>query len=332
MKSSIRFSVSRSFAFLCALAVTAGLISGCAREVVTTKVQANGAWKRTVVFHGPKPDKNGAGPNSPKLEDIFVLPAGPEWKVTKTEKDDESIITAVRSMEPGQTLSGDITVKSDKEKKVTVVNQVTIKRAADGKLTYTESIHWKGDQPKEFLSPPADQLADIKKVLPANLATDANVKAVAIQVNRDLWGVFFGPNDPLMAQFSQMLMQPEMIERRIMKRVDGSMDHALVTRFGNQLTANQRMDITRKLIHGIVDTNTSKTKNAGPDNSDKGFGDISPVSLMIVAGLPGKVTETNGEVDPAAGEVFWSFFPQAAATGDVTLTATCDPNQQSASR
>src|SRR5947207_485007 len=114
MKSGIHGSASAKFAFL---AVTTVLLTGCAREVVTTKVHANGTWQRTVVFHSPKADKNGAGPNAPKMEDTFVLPSGPEWKVTKSEKDDDTIYTAVRTMEPEQSLSGDISIKSDKEKK-----------------------------------------------------------------------------------------------------------------------------------------------------------------------------------------------------------------------
>jgi hypothetical protein len=45
---------------------------------------------------------------------------------------------------------------------------------------------------------------------------------------------------------------------------------------------------------------------------------------MIRVKLPGKVTETNGELDPDTNEVVWPLYPEAAAMGDVTLTATTD--------
>ena len=46
------------------------------------------------------------------------------------------------------------------------------------------------------------------------------------------------------------------------------------------------------------------------------------IPMTFVAQLPGKVIATNGEVNAVTHEVFWGLYPQAAATGDIVLTAT----------
>ena len=50
-------------------------------------------------------------------------------------------------------------------------------------------------------------------------------------------------------------------------------------------------------------------------------------TLLIKAKLPGKLIQTNGEEDPATGEIVWGLFSQAPAAGDVVLTAVCEPEK-----
>src|ERR1051326_5238506 len=189
------------------------LLSGCAREVATTTIKPDGSWTRQVAIHTPKPDMNAPGGAPPlgeavKPEDVFVLPTAPTWKITKSEKDSDAIYTAERTLALGESVSGDISVKRDKDKSIALVNQVTVKQMAPGTFVYTETFSWKGPKPKELTAPDPDMLAAIKGALPAKLATDANTKALSLQIAQVYWRIMFGPGAPLVSRMSQVLMEP----------------------------------------------------------------------------------------------------------------------------
>ncbi|HLK57913.1 MAG TPA: hypothetical protein VKU00_15200 [Chthonomonadaceae bacterium] len=303
------------------------LLSGCAREVATTTVKPDGSWTRQVVIHTPKMDMNAppgpAGPFALKPEDVFDLPAGPNWKITKSEKDSDAIYTAERTVPLGAAVDGDIAIKRSNAKSVAVVNQVTVKQVAPGKFVYTETFTWKGEKPKELLTPEPDEIAAIKEALPDKLATDANVKALAEQFNHVYWRILFGPGSPLISNFSQIMAEPEVVEHRIMKQTGPNLERILTDKFADQLTAEQRHSVAHKIMHGILDMSSKKQHNPNPGGNDIP-GDVPPVALSIFLKMPGKITQSNGEADSDAGEVIWSLYPQAAALGDVTLTATCE--------
>jgi hypothetical protein len=74
--------------------------------------------------------------------------------------------------------------------------------------------------------------------------------------------------------------------------------------------------------------NAKTTKSADPTKAgDKpDLGDAALAALTFSVKLPGKIVSTNGERDDFAHEVYWSVYPQAAALGDVEMTAVCDTN------
>ena len=307
-------------------AATVGLIaalSGCSREVATTTIQPNGSWTRVVSIHTPKIDMNSPGPGDVKPEDVFVLPSGPGWKITKSVKESDAIYTAERTVALGDSVSGDISIKKDKSPTATVVNQVTVKQVAPGKYVYTERFTWKGEKPKELLQPDPDMLKTIKGALPAALATDANATALSVPISRSFWRMMFGPGEPIISSFSQLMMEPEITERRVQKRMSADVERVLADKFADRLTLDQRKSVAHKIIHTLLADTNSKTQNGPPGAGDsKPPGDVNPVTLSIFVKMPGQVTESNGEID--GNEVFWSLYPQAAALGDVTLTATCE--------
>ena len=321
---------------LCAaLAGTGTLLNGCARGVATTTVAPNGAWTRKVTFHGAKPDNNG-GAMGTKIEDAILVPQGAEWKITRQDKEDEKLLTIERSMPLGGALHGDIMIKGGKKGPSPIaVNDVSVQQTAPGVFVYKETLHWKGDAAKE-LTPDKDAIADIKKALPPAVATDANASALAGQFAREFWRVLFGPGDPLLSNISSLMMQPEIAERRIQQRMGADIDKILIARFGAQLSAAQRLDVTRKLIGSSLDKVSTKSKSSGPGGGGNANKDDSPdagmVALVISVKMPGRITATNGERDAFNGDVYWSLYPQAAVLGDVMLTATCDTNAQTAAK
>ena len=303
------------------------LVSGCAREVATTTIKADGSWTRQVAIHTPKPDKN-AGGGAPgmgevKPEDVFVLPGGPKWKITKSEKDSDAIYTAERTLTLSEAVSGDISIKREGDKSVVVVNQVTVKQVSPGRFVYTETFTWKGPKPKELSEANPDEIASIKAALPAKLATEANIKALSVQITRLYWRVMFGPGQPLISHLSEAMMEPERVEQRILRQTGAEMERVLADKFGDQLTGEQRRSTSRKILHDMLEQNTKKTQDPKPGGGEE-LGGVPPITLSIFLKMPGKITQSNGEADNEGGEVYWSLYPQAAALGDVTLTATCD--------
>lgn len=316
------------------LVLAAGLLNGCARGVAVTTVNPNGSWTRKITFHGVKPDKNG-GKMGQKIEDAFVLPTGAEWKITRHDENDESSVVLERVLMPGQTLNGDITIKSGKKGAAPVmVNTVRVQQTALGVFRYTETLHWKGEPVKE-LTPDADAIAVVKKSLPALLATDVNAREVATRAARVFWRVLFGPGDPLLAELSAAVMQPEMMERKILRRTASDMDRILADKFGAQMNGEQRLTVTRRIVAASLNTVSTKSKSNAPgsppqDQNGKdqnGNEQYNAVALTLSVKMPGHITQTNGERDDLNGDVYWSLYPQAAATGDVSLSATCDTNK-----
>lgn len=307
------------------------LMVGCARSNITTTVQPNGSWTRQIAYHTTAPDDKG-GPNlAPNLADIFEIPNGPNWKAAETKKENEIITTVTRSMQAGASLQHDVVVKAGKEaKNPSLVNLVTVREIAPGKLEYTETLRWKGKQPTQFTTLDPEAQAAIKAALPPRLATEENVKATTQVVTKEFLRAILGPGEPMLPQlFGQMLMSPELGERLILRRVGKVISKGLETQFGAQMTPQERIEVTRKLITSAFNSTQGKVKSkaspeaalGGPDKSkDEG----ALVVLTFVVKMPGKVIETNGETDEFSNEVYWALYPEAAAMGDVVLRAICE--------
>lgn len=314
------------------LTLLAAMLSGCARGVATTTVNANGSWVRRTAFHGSKPDKDGNAMGT-KIEDAFLLPKGEGWKITRQTQNDELTVLAERAQGPGETLHGDLTLMGgNKHADVIATNTVTVQKMAPGVYKYTETLHWKGAVPKE-LTPDADMVAAFQKALPPAVANEANARDLAARSIREIWHVLFGPGDPLISEFSAMLAQPELIERRVQRRIGTNLEQQLTAKFGERLTGEQRHAVARKIVASMLENLFAKTKSkspVGPQAGNKDEDSGPGAALFLSVKMPGRIIQTNGEQDAFQGDVFWTLYPEAAALGDVTLTATCDTNRQAA--
>ena len=305
------------------------LASGCARVGGTTEVKADGSFTRTLVFVGEKPKAAGAPGGGlsvgATIDQVVVVPRGPGWEVGKTYKESEVTITARKSFAAGEASIDDLTIKESPNKPGSVIgNTASVTKRPDGKLEYTEVIRWRG--PKTDAGEADKEILDgLKKVLPAEKATDAAaLTATAKSIQKDLIKVLLGPGEPL---FGLLLTHPDYAEFKLKKAVGVSIRKALETGFGDKLTEDER----RAAIRAILADVTSKASSSAKPGPPSGGGDgekkssDSMVAMLLRVKLPGKVIETNGELDPETGEIVWPFYSQAAATGDITLTAVCEP-------
>lgn len=305
----------------------AALLTGCARSSVTSTVKPDGSWTRKVVYHGA-PDDNGQPSIGIKLDEAFTLPGGAEWKIKREKTDSEAILTAERTMKPGETLKKDITLLAGKDKKdVVLVNEVSVKQIAPGRFEYRETLHWTGQKPKEMQTIPPDMLAQVKSALPPALATDANARELMPILVHEIWRVIFGPNEPLL---SQMMLHPDLAEHTLSRRGGQAISHALEVKFGDKMTPEARLATTRKIVAALAATTStmmnSKTNPQAP-GGDKPDDQGGFTALTFAVKLPGKIVSTNGETDAINGEVYWALYAQSAALDDVVMTAVCDTNK-----
>jgi hypothetical protein len=274
---------------------------------------------RKLEFRAPAPDPQG-GMMGPKLEDVFALPATPGWTVTRAKKDNELIVKASRTFKAGAAAPPDIVVKGAKGATL-LTNTLSIKEVTPGRWEYKETLHWSGDRPDDMKRVPAEVHAALKEALPAGLATEENLQALGQQAFREVWRALFGPGEPLL---TMILLHPDLAERKAMRSIGRAINSALVERFGDKLSQDQRGEIVRRIVKKAMDdTNVSTKAKADPQakqQSDPG----AMAAMMFVVKLPGKIVATNGEQDEITGEVYWALYAEAAAVGDVTMTATCE--------
>ena len=332
----------------------AALISGCAREHATVTLGKDGTWTRRTVYVVTNLDPTGGPPDPkglklPQVSDSFQLPAGDGWKLTNQATKDEKRVIAERTLPLNESLVNDIVVKEAPKKdlvpkpdgepapkavraddpaaplKTLTENKVTVRQLSPGRYAYTETIHWTGEQPSNLRQFDAKEEALVRASLPPALATDENVKTVTELFSTQIGLAMVGPPRPLVHRLPMLMSAPEAYVRLITQRVGPGVMEGLAEKFGSRMTPEQRLAITMRLAAGM----TEELKANGPDPTGAGQGgesskNSSGASILISVKLPGRVVATNGVVDNFTGEITWSFYPEAAAFGDLTLTATLD--------
>jgi hypothetical protein len=307
----------RFVAVSCALLATV-LSSACARARVTTTIQPDGSWTRSVSLIGQEKKE---GQMTPTLDDTFVIPSGAAWKSSEEKKNEERTLTLERVLAPEASIEGDVSVKAAAGK-LNMVNQATVTRLGPNRFEYRETLRWKGDPTKVVDKIKTEDLAKLKANLPAALRTDANARALAAKTAELSIPLLFGPGDPLLAMG---FLHPDLAVRRASQRVGALMVKALEEQFGDKLTPAQRREVAIKMIQETFSSATVAPKppdpSSGPSTNTSGF-----VPLIFIVKAPGRVVSSNGEVDELTGEVFWGLFSEAAAFKDVVLTAVVEVN------
>ena len=296
------------------------LLSACARVRVTTQIQRDGSAVRTMVLTGQvKKD----GMQTPTVEDTFVIPSGAGWKSSENKKDDSQVLTFERQWTADAHVQADVSIKANQPGKLRLTNEVSIKRIAPHQFEYRETLLWKGDSTKVLGDVQPSDLAEIKAHLPAQLATDANARALAAKVAESAVPVLFGPGEPLLAIG---FLHPDLALYRANQRLGGLMTKALEQQFGDKMQPAERREVARRLIEATL----TSSKMSKPDPTGAGVAPSSNNSgltpLMFIVKSPGRIVSSNGETDDLSGEVFWAFFEEAAAFKELVLTAVVEVN------
>jgi hypothetical protein len=273
----------------------------------------------------------------------FLLPHGAPWTVSRSKQDGQSVYTAEQQVAAAGMLSGDIAVKDIGDAKQPLTsNTVTVRQLAPSRFEYREVIHWTGP-PASSDTPDKDLIVSIKRALPAGLGIDANAIPLAKAFDRDLTQCMVGPPEPMIADMMEFLMLPDLMERKIFRAMGASFMDDIRQQLGDRMTREQQVKLAKAILHDQIGSISNQVKSNSPAGGGGGQSKGGTSGLFDFGGhdnksanlsgltfstyLPGKVVETNGEYNPATGEVYWCLYALAAQGKDVVLTATCDTSQ-----
>lgn len=321
---------------LAVLAASALLGHGCAQLSVQTTLHRDGSWTRRDSF-----SQNSIMGGDPQarpgdLSQSFDLPAQRGWKVRRGGEAGAPELRASKTLRVRESLQRDVVVKSKRGR--LLWNQVSVRQIRPGVWQYREVLHWSGQPPKPddlMQRGNEDLVREFRRSLPARLATPQNAREMASTTTRAAAMLLLGPPRPLLPE---MIPFTELALQQFMLRLGQEIDRALKAKFGSHISNSERYGTTRKVMLAMTrdwrrESEASfglATKASGKGGFRKPGaaklkgqeGEWSNVSMTFSLRVPGRILETNGEVNPYTGEIFWGLYPEAAQAGDIVLSAT----------
>lgn len=323
------------------------LVVGCVHVSTTTKINADGSFTRTVKYGMMDTSKmgmpGGAGSGPSKPEDAFAIPSeGNGTTVQRGTEEGENVITVTRSVRAGGTSTQDITALG-KDKKPVLRSTVYVKKLADGKIEYDETLTWVGPPSSDLSKIDPDLRANLKKSLPPDQQKTETIDKLTRSTERAIFNAMFGPPEPLMGEMmTSVLGNPEGVRHKLDIRMYAALDQALqeqglspeqrrstLAAMVKSLSPDQLVGPKMSSMNSMMSPDAENTKAEGGNAAEKTkhSDDAGMVPLSFAVTCPGQVVETNGLQDPITGEVYWSLYGAAAELGDVTLRVVIDPSK-----
>jgi hypothetical protein len=294
------------------LVVLSFLLVGCAHTSSESTVNADGSWSRSLKL------SVGKSMGDDKWMDIFAMP-GADWNKAEEIKDSEKIITLKRNFKPDEGPVTDIIVR---EKGVTKLkNFVMVRKLEGNRLEYYEKIVFTSTDTEKQAKELEQYIQEMKKVMPPGKATDEDYKAMSKKTGTSLMRVLFGPDDHL---FGTLLLNPDGAVRRLRAKLGQVESKILAEQMGDRMTQAERDNVVKQLLKTFDSSNSilNNKKPSGPtDSTTQSQADLLGMSVAVK--LPGKIIETNGEIDSYSGEVFWDFASNSAEPDVLELRAIC---------
>ena len=293
------------------IALLAFFLVGCSKTSSESTVNADGSWSRTLKLTVSK------GMTDDKWSDIFTMP-GTDWNKSEEIKDSEKITTLKRSFMPGEGPVTDIIIR---EKETTKLKNFVVVRKLDGnRIEYYEKIMFITPNSQKVDKDTEEYIKQMKKVMPAGKATDEDYKIMAKKSGTALIRILVGPDDHLMGT---LILNPDGAARRLRSKLGMIENKVLTDQLGDKMTQAERDDVVKKIL-ATFDKETmlgSNKPSSSPDQASQSQTDF--VGMSVAVKLPGKIIETNGEIDGYTGEVFWDFASNSAETDVLELRAIC---------
>ena len=293
------------------LVVLTFFLVGCSHSSSEVTVNADGSWNRTLKLTFSK------GMGDDKWADIFALP-GADWSKSEEIKESEKITTLKRNYKSGDGPVTDIIIR---EKDTTKLKNFVVVRKLEGnRLEYYEKIVFLAPNEQKQQKELGDYITQMKKIMPAGVATEDDYKVMAKKSGTALIRILVGPDDHLMGT---LILNPDGAARRLRTKLGVIENKVLTEQLGTKMSQEQRDDVIKKML-ATFDKETMLSSNkpsSSPDQANQSQADF--VGMSVSVKLPGKIIETNGEIDGYTGEVFWDFASNSAESDVLELRAIC---------
>lgn len=295
-------------------AVLAGSM-GCARMASVSTLDENGGIKREVVV---TLTKTMGGDEKLDASKFITFPSPASWTVTPKDNPTDLVVTATRTLAPDPDARVDLVMADGGKGKAQC--QVRAVKRADGAIEYTETWTWTGAQEgvvPRLLDKEGKEL--FAKALAPMEASEAQLELAAKAMERTVRKAMLGPGSPMLGD---LLVNQNAGIRKLRAHLMKGMEEYLASQFPQKpadLRATVSREFAQKLGQEVTDR-TQQTQESGPGQSS---GQLVSIEASV-AGL-GAVVETNGEVDPVDGRVYWSMFLEACQSEPVVLRAVFRP-------
>lgn len=296
------------------LAVVAFASAGCARMASVSTLDGEGGVQRSITLAVNK----GMGGEKVDPKKFLTFPAPASWKVDTKETESEVNVTASRTLAPDPESRLDLVMGDAGDGKAEC--RIRAVKLPNGSIEYTETWTWTGGR-KSVVPGPIDEKAKetFTKVLEPLGASPAQVELTAKEMERVVRRTMLGPGSPLLGE---LLVNQNAGVRKLRAALwRGMVDHLAVA-FPSQPEEKRKEAATlfATLLSKGLEEKQDKAQESGPGENS---GQLVAIEAAV-AGL-GRVVETNGEVDPVDGRVYWSMFLEACQEEPVTLRAVFAP-------
>ncbi len=300
------------------LLLIAFMLVGCASTSSSSTVNADGTWSRTLKLT-VRDVPNFSEDQKEAKADIFAIPAGAEWNKSEKQGNGDTTTTLTRKFTAEEGPVTDIIIKNKKGTKYK--NFVVVRKLDGNRLEYYEKIVLVGDPPVRDSSEQKNFEKDLREVLPAGKASDEEIKRISQLTESALIRLIFGPDDHL---FGMMITNLDGAVRRLRNKVGATESKILSEVLGNKLTQEERDTVVKGLLAKFDSDSVGQNTLPSPaSESDSKDDQAQFIGMSAVVKLPGKIVETNGEIDDYTGEVYWDLTSNSADTGIVELRAVC---------
>ncbi len=295
--------------------VAAIVTVGCGSSSAVSTINADGTWNRVVKL--TTRDMPSMGDDKAQAPELFSVPTGSEWSKSEEKTKDGRTTTLKRTLKVGEGPITDVIIKDKSGTRYK--NYVIVRKLEGNRLEYYEKIVLIGDPKPRSTSEANDFRKEMRAALPAGLATDADLDAIAKKSEVAITRLLFGPDDHLLGSF---LLNLDGAVHRIRNRMGGIEDRLLSEQFGSRLSEADRRKTVNTLLAKLDDSNMLDSKKPSP-NQESDDSQSGMIGMSVAVKLPGKLVSTNGEVDTYSGEVFWDFMSSSAEPDTLELRAIC---------
>ncbi|MEQ8762751.1 MAG: hypothetical protein RL885_02410 [Planctomycetota bacterium] len=298
------------------------LCAGCGNFGAVTEIHPDGSWTRESRY---STSDELSGPTESfevtireDLEDYFDFTGVEKWEKDARNELGGGVLIMSRRAQPGETLS-DFALKGE-DGKVIARNEVTVTRLSEKRFEYKETLRWVGPIPELLEEPSPERVQYFAGKLPEDIEqADRVAKELTRAAVQQYVLLLYGGTG------QRPLLSEALVHRNVaLRKLQARLRKGITADLQERLKGHPQHDRLADIVAKIVDSEMIQQLGEKDEDKDVFNDDRSLIALDFTAKLPGKIIETNGELDEVTGEIYWTLFAASPVLEDVVLRAVCE--------